>query len=60
MTKADVMQKLALIGLAVLVVAAFACSTAAPAKMVCKGCAVMADNPCPKDGMCAECDPCPK
>ena len=54
------MQKLALVGLAVLVVFAFACSTGAPAKMECKACHRMADKACEKDGMCATCDKCPK
>jgi hypothetical protein len=52
------MQKLAMVGLAVLVVFAFACSTAVPEKMECKGCHLMADKACPKDGMCAHCDKC--
>ena len=52
------MQKLALAGLAVLVVFAFACSTGAPAKMECKGCHAMADKAGAKDGMCAKCDTC--
>jgi hypothetical protein len=53
------MQKLAMVGLAVLVVFAFACSTAhETGKMECKGCHMMADKTCPKDGMCAHCDKC--
>jgi hypothetical protein len=51
------MQKLAFAGLAVLVVFAFACSTA-PATLECKGCHLAADDCCQKDGMCAKCDKC--
>lgn len=52
------MKHLAMIGLAVLVVFAFACSTQDPGKMECKGCHQMADKTCPKDGLCAPCDKC--
>ena len=55
------MKNLALIGLAVLVVFAFACSTAPDANLMkCAGCKMDCpkDKVCPKDGMCAHCDKC--
>jgi len=54
------MRHLAMIGLAVLVVFAFACSTQDAGKMECKSCPHLVEKPCPKVGMAASCDKCPK
>jgi hypothetical protein len=57
-------KHLALVGLAAVVVFAFACSTgsdkSSPMMMKCAGCKMDApkDKICPKDGMCAHCDKC--
>lgn len=50
---------MALVALAVMVVFAFAaCSSSGGPKAECKGCHMMADKTCPKDGLCAKCDKC--
>jgi len=57
------MKHLALVGLASVVVFAFACSTGGDKgtmMMKCSGCKMDCpkDKICPKDGMCAHCDKC--
>lgn len=54
----SLMEKLCTIGLAALVVGAFACSTAAPPKTECPGCHSRVDQACPRDARCLQCDAC--